>query len=1085
MQNKGAIRLFAIVFALVSLYQLSFTFIANNVEKDATEYANRQEIEEKAEQMADGDQVLEQFYYDSLSNAARKYYLDSMATQNVYNILVRKYTYQECKERELNLGLDLKGGMNVTLEVSVVDVIKNMAAENVVNNPNSTFNKAIDRAQERQKQSQEDFVTLFYESVKEIAPDKRLAPMFTTRELRDRVNPSSTDEDVLDVIRAEANSAIDRSFEILRTRIDRFGVSQPNIQKLKTSGRILVELPGVKDPERVRDLLQGTAHLEFYETYEFPEIYNVFMDANERVSKIIKGEKIKKDSAKAKMDTTEAGESGSEIEPAEADTSQADTASEEDLMDAMEAEESVEDSSDLTEMVQEEDTASARQAGANALFRVLKPSFGQDEQGRIYPLDGPIVGRAEVKDTAKINRYLDFPQVRQLFPRDLKLAWTVKPMQEDENIYYLIALKTERDGGAPLSGDKVVNARHDVDQKGDVEVTMNMNSEGAKIWKRLTGANKGRSIAIVLDGYVYSFPTVQGEIPNGRSSISGNFTMEEAMDLANILKAGKLPAPARIVEEAVVGPSLGEEAINAGLTSFIIAFILVLIYMMVYYSRAGLVSDLALLTNVFFLFGVLASLQAVLTLPGIAGIVLTLGMAVDANVIIYERIKEEVRAGKGKRLAIQDGYKNAYSAIIDGNVTTLLTGVVLVIFGSGPVRGFATTLIIGIMTSLFSAIFLSRLVFTWMLSKDMKISFSNKFTRNTLANANFDFITGRKKMYVISGIVILAGIISLSTKGLNQGVDFSGGRTYVVRFDNDVNTVELRNSLSQEFVDESSKTYAPQVKTFGPDNQVKITTKFLIDDNSEKSDSIVESSLYQGCKSHFEQEVERAEFLSDTDDKVIGKLSSQKVGPTIAHDIKRNAVLAISIALVIMFIYIAIRFRKWQYGIGGISALFHDSLIAVSVYSIFYGVLPFALEIDQAFIAAILTIIGYSINDSVVIFDRIREYNHLYPKRTMKDNINAALNSTLARTFNTSGTTFVVLLIIFVFGGETIRGFAFALMIGVLIGTYSSLFNASPVSYDLITAQEKRREKKGKIDKKSQAKSKKSQPAKSSKNKKK
>ena len=1059
MQNKGAIRLFAIVFAIVSLYQLSFTFFSSNVESNADEYANRQEIQEKASELADGDPVMQRFYYDSLSQANRKYYLDSMSNEVVYNIGIRKYTYEECKERELNLGLDLKGGMNVTLEVSVVDVIKSMAADKVTEDPNSDFNKAIDRAKEKQKDSQEDFVTLFYESLQEINPDARLAPMFTTIDLRDRINPNSTDEEVLQVIRTETESAIDRSFEILRTRIDRFGVAQPNIQKLQGSGRILVELPGVKDPERVRSLLQGTAHLQFFETYEFSEIYDVFTKANERVSKIVRGEKLGKEIDSTKVDSAAQQDvlmDGNEA-PVATDE-EADEGGQNVIDEFGEGADQNQGSDDIDELVQQdEDTTQTQQAQNQALFNVLMPAFGQDEQGRPYPMKGPVVGYAEVKDTAKVNRYLSMPQVKALFPRDLKLAWSVKPMEEQENVYMLIALKTERGGKAPLSGDKVVNAKQDVRQNGEVEVTMMMDSEGARIWKRLTGANKGRSIAIVLDDYVYSFPTVQGEIPNGRSSISGNFTTEEAQDLANILKAGKLPAPAKIVEEAVVGPSLGEEAVNSGLISFIIAFVVVLIYMISYYSKAGLVADLALLTNVFFIFGVLASLQAVLTLPGIAGIVLTLGMAVDANVIIYERIKEEVRAGKGKKLAIADGYKNAYSAIIDGNVTTLITGVVLVIFGSGPVKGFATTLIIGILTSLFTAIFLSRLVFSWMANKNIEATFANKFTKNTLAKVNFDFISKRKIMYTISIIVILIGIISLSTKGLNYGVDFSGGRTYVVRFDKDVNTVKLSESLAQTFVDDEGNTYPPEVKTFGPSNQVKVTTEFLIEDDKEETDSIVAARLYEGSRDFYDNDVDREEFVSSTEEDVIGIMSSQKVGPTIADDIKRNAVLAIGIALVLMFVYIAVRFRKWQYGLGGLSALFHDSLIVVSLYSIFHGILPFAMEVDQSFIAAILTIIGYSINDSVVIFDRIREHKKLYPKRSRKDNINSALNSTLARTINTSGTTFLVLLIIFLLGGEVIRGFAFALMIGVLVGTYSSLFNASPVSYDLLMADDKKK----------------------------
>lgn len=1060
MQNKGAVRLFAIVFAIVSLYQLSFTFFSSKVESDADEFANRQEIQEKASELAEGDQVLKRFYSDSLSRANRKYYLDSMANEVVYNIGIRQYTYQECKERELNLGLDLKGGMNVTLEVAVVDVIKSMASDKVTEDPQSDFNKAIERAKEKRRGSQEDFVTLFYEALQKVNPDARLAPMFTTIELRDRINPNSTDEEVLKVIRKETESAVDRSFEIIRTRINRFGVAQPNIQKLKGSGRIMVELPGVKDPERVRDLLQGTAHLQFFETYEFSEIYDVFTKANERVSKIVRGEKLKEGDS-VQVDTTGQDRKMEESEQPVDEAAEGESADKDssDITDKIGDETDsakAEEGSELDEITQGEDTTEMEGPKNRALFNVLNPAFRRDDQGRPYPMKGPVVGYAKVKDTAKVNRYLDMPQVKALFPRDLKLAWSVKPMEEQENVHMLIALKTERGGKAPLSGDKVTKAQQDVRKNGEVQVTMMMDSEGTRIWKRLTGANKGRSIAIVLDDYAYSFPTVQSEIPNGRSTISGNFTTKEAQDLANILNAGKLPAPAKIVEEAVVGPSLGDEAVNAGLISFIVAFIVVLIYMISYYSKAGLVADLALLTNVFFIFGVLASLQAVLTLPGIAGIVLTLGMAVDANVIIYERIKEEVRAGKGKKLAIADGYRNAYSAIIDGNVTTLITGVVLVIFGSGPVKGFATTLIIGLLTSLFTAIFLSRLVFSWMSDKNIDATFANKFTMNTLVNAKFDFISKRKLMYVISGLVILIGIISLSTRGLNYGVDFSGGRTFVVRFDRDVNSVKLTDSLEQTFVDDEGNTYPPEVKTFGPSNQVKVTTEFLINDGREEADSIVEARLYEGSHDFYESDIDREEFLSSTEDDAIGKMSSQKVGPTIAEDIKQNALFAIVIALILMFSYIAVRFRKWQYGLGGLSAIFHDSLIVVSLYSIFHGILPFAMEVDQSFIAAILTIIGYSINDSVVIFDRIREHHRLYPKRERKDNVNTALNSTLARTFNTSGTTFAVLLIIFILGGETIRGFAFALMIGVLVGTYSSLFNASPVSYDLLIANDKK-----------------------------
>jgi len=693
----------------------------------------------------------------------------------------------------------------------------------------------------------------------------------------------------------------------------------------------------------------------------------------------------------------------------------------------------------------------------------LNPALIQNEEGQYYPNRGPAVGYSLAKDTARVNEMLRSVWDEVNFPRDLKLLWTHKPVDDEQLRFQLIGLQKTREGTAALGGEVVVNARQDFSQSGGNEITMTMNSEGAKDWKRLTAeaAPENRSIAIVLDDYVYSSPFVQNEIPNGRSSITGKFTLEEAKDLANILEAGKLPAPARIIQEAVVGPSLGKEAINSGLISFIIAFILVLFYMLMYYNRAGLIADLALLTNIFFLFGVLASLQAVLTLPGIAGIVLTLGMAVDANVIIFERVKEEIRTGKGIRLAISDGYKNAYSAIIDGNVTTLLTGVVLYIFGSGPVQGFATTLIIGILSSLFSAIFISRLIFTWMLNRNKHIALDNKITSKWLVGVNFNFMNFRKKAYLISAVVILIGLVSLVSRGLSPGVDFSGGRTYVVRFDQDVKTNEIRTALSKTFNNDM-----PEVKTYGPERQVKITTKYLIEDETPGVDAEIMSKLFEGLKPFFKEQINYELFKSEEEGKLIGVLSSQMVGPTIADDIKKASVLAVSIALIIIFLYIALRFRKWQFGLGGISALVHDSLITISMYSIFYNVLPFTLEVDQAFIAAILTIIGYSINDTVIIFDRIREFTGIYPKRTFKENVNAALNSTLARTFNTSGTTLVVLLTIFIFGGEMIRGFMFALLIGVAVGTYSSLFNASPVAYDLIMSGKKKQEKKAAYKKK-------------------
>ncbi len=1038
MQNKGAIKFFAVAFALVCLFQLSFTFMTSRVEKAASEYANNDAVLKIAKDSAKGNTLKEKLIFDSLIKVRENYYLDSMANEEVYNFLwVRKYTYKECKEREVNLGLDLKGGMNVTLEISVSDIVRAMSNYS----KDATFNKAITDANEMQKNSQKDFVTLFGEAFAKADPNAKLSAIFNTVEYKDKINYNSTNEEVLSIIRTESNDAIDRTFNILRTRIDRFGVTQPNIQKLSTAGRILVELPGIKDPKRVRKLLQGTAKLEFWETYEFADVYTYLEAANKKLGQLAAGN----------TDSTEVKDSTKTDSKALAKKDKKDSAKE------------AKDTSSLVNKIKSDSTKAgdlkAQQsfeeyAKENPLFAYLKPAFDQKD-GKYFYGKGPTVGYTAIIDTSKVNLLLKMDIVKNILPRDLKLLWEVKPFDEKKTTLRLIAIKvTNRDGKAPLEGDAITDARQDFSQSGSNEISMSMNSEGAKIWKRLTGEHIGEAIAIVLDNYVYSAPTVQSEIPNGSSQITGNFTLEEAKDLANILKAGKLPASARIVEEAIVGPSLGQEAIDSGMMSFIIAFCLVLIYMAFYYNKAGLVADIALFTNIFFLFGVLASLGAVLTLPGIAGIVLTMGMAVDANVIIYERIREEVRAGKGIRLAIHDGYQNAYSAIIDGNLTTLITGIVLYVFGTGPVQGFATTLIIGIITSLFSAIFISRLIFEWMLNKNMKITFDTKLTKNAFSKVNIDFIGIRKKLYIVSAIIITIGIISLSTKGLKLGVDFSGGHSYVVRFDQDIKTNDIRKTLEKEFGD------VPEVKIFGPDNQVKITTKYMIDDPTNAADSIIETKLYSALKSHFKKQLTFDDF--STKNSTIGVLSSQKVGPTIADDIKVSAVWAIVVSLLAIFLYIAVRFRKWQYGLGGVVSLFHDSLITISMYSIFYGILPFNLELDQAFIAAILTIIGYSINDTVIIFDRIREYRALYPKRELNININQAINSTLGRTFNTAGTTLVTLLAIFILGGESLRGFVFALLIGIAVGTYSSIFNATPVAYDFIMMRERKEKKKEK-----------------------
>ncbi len=992
MQNKGFIRVFAVLLALVSLYQLSFTFRVNKIEKAADEYA------------LVGETPNEQL---KLRNA----YLDSLANVTVYDIGIKEFTYRECQALQLNLGLDLKGGMNVMLEVSVPDIVKALSNDS----KDATYVKAIELATERMQDSQDDFITLFGQAFEEVDNGASLAAIFSTFELKDKISYNSTNKEVLDVLHAESADAISNSFNVLRTRIDRFGVAQPNIQRVgsETSGRILIELPGVKDRERVRKLLQGTANLEFWETYENNEVYASLIEANAVLADLLYVDEETAEEATEEVATKEKEES-SEVD-------------------------------DLLSEIENDSTASAANAEFEKnypLFSVLSPNAQGSNVG-----PGPVVGYARAIDLEQVEEYLAMPQVQEVLPRDVKFRWTVNPVtfgsQEDgtaTEFYQLIALKiTNRDGKAPLAGDVIVDARQDFSQTGQgAEVNMTMNPEGARIWARLTKENVGRSVAVVLDDYVYSFPTVNQEITGGRSNITGNFTVEEAKDLANVLKSGKMPAPAYIVQEDIVGPSLGQEAIDSGMKSFIIAFIVVLLYMMFYYGVvAGLVADLALVANLFFVFGVLASFGAVLTLPGIAGIVLTIGTAVDANVLIYERIREELSGGKGLAKAISDGYKAAFSAIIDANVTTFLTGFILFTFGTGPIKGFATTLMIGIATSFFSAIFLSRLVFEQLLKKkDREIPFTTAITRNWFKNTSIRFIEKRKTFYVISSVIILAGIVSMFTRGFDQGIDFTGGRTYTVRFEESVKTEDLANSLKVSF-----DGVTPNVKTFGADNQVKITTNFMIEDHSATIDDEIENRLYDGLKG-YTNGVDLATFKTDY------IVSSAKVGPTIADDIKKAAVWAILFSLVVIFLYILMRFRNWQFSLGAVVALTHDVLITLGVFSILYSVMPFSMQIDQAFIAAILTVIGYSINDTVVVFDRIRERLGLYPKRDRVIVINNALNSTLSRTVSTSLSTFFVLLAIFLFGGEVIRGFIFALLVGVVVGTYSSLFVATPVAFD-------------------------------------
>jgi SecD/SecF fusion protein len=981
MQNKGAIIILAIALGLVCIYQLSFTGATYMVKKDAKEYAK-------------GDLVKETYYLDSISSLPK----------DKWSFL--GYTFREVQKKEMNLGLDLKGGMNVILEVSVEDILRALSNYNT----DKTFNEALVRARDLQKQSGSDYLTLFGRAFQEIDPNAKLASVFGTVEMRDKINFNSTNEQVLGVLDKEVSAAIDNAFNILRTRIDRFGVVQPNITQLATKGRILIELPGQKDPQRVRELLQGTANLEFWETYENADIIGYLSAANNLLREI-QANTLKSDSTG--LPSLSAGSS--------ADTTKKDQT----LLDLIEK-----DTTRTTE-------ASTREEFnlENPLFGILSPHVSQ--QGE--PLPSCLIGMSLARDTVQVNRYLKMNQVRALFPRDLKFAWSQNPYKYDptQTLYELHALKiTTRDGRPPLNGDVITSARPSTGVTGsDVNVDMSMNAEGAKTWARMTGENIGRCLAVVLDGYVRSYPRVQTQITGGNTEISGDFTIEEATDLANILKSGKLPAPARIVSDTIIGPTLGKEAINAGLISFIISFFFVLLYMMFFYSKsAGSIADVALVGNVFLILGVSASLGAILTLPGIAGIVLTMAMSVDANVLIYERIREELRAGKGIKLAIADGYKGSYSAIIDSNVTTLLTGVVLYIFGTGPIKGFATTLVIGILTSLFCAIFITRLIYERLLQKNTTLSFSIRITANFLKNTNYDFMGKRKIFYGISLFIIFIGIVSLFTRGFNQGIDFAGGRSYVVRFDQPVLTAEVAKNLSEVF------DGAPQVVTFGKEDQVRITTKYRI--NETGVDDEVETALYDGLKGMIGHDVTKEEFLTKY------RQSSETVGPTIARDIKVKAAWAVLFSLIIIFLYIFIRFRNWQFGLGAIVSLAHDTLIVIGIYSLLWGILPFTMELDQSFIAAILTVIGYSVNDTVVVFDRVREFLPLHRKRSTMDILNLASNDTLSRTVNTGVTTIFSLIIMFFLGGATIRGFLFAMLIGIIIGTYSSIFIGTAVVYD-------------------------------------
>jgi SecD/SecF fusion protein len=985
MQGKGVIKFFAILLAVSCLYQLSFTWVAHKVKKDAEVYSKGNEQKTKA-------------------------YLDSISDKPVYPLL--NLTYQYCENKELALGLDLKGGMNVTMQISLGELIKTSAN----NNPDPDFNRALSKASLDSKTSPDNYINLFMDEYKKISPNGKLAPIFSTKENQSRIKFDASNNAVESFLKDQANIAVSQSYNILRTRIDKFGVTQPNIQLQTGTNRILVELPGVTDKERVRKLLQGSAKLEFYETYENQEVYQLLININGILAAKNKT---------AHKDTTKAVATAKPAANINKDSLKATT-----LLGKLKAT-AGKDTSSLKGKLKDE--------AENPLFAKMSLATGQGQNGQPTLRPGPVVGYSAEKDTAAVDAYLAVPEVKAVLPQNLKLVWSIKPMDKTK-IFELFAIRLSGATNGPvLTGDVITDANSDINpQTGTYEVTMDMNSEGAQTWARVTAAAAGkpndetdnRAIAIVLDDNVVSAPRVSNEITGGRSSISGSFTQDETKDLANILKAGRLPAPARIVSEEVVGPSLGQESINNGLTASIAGLIVVLVFTIAYYNRAGTIAVAAVIVNVFFLMGVLTSLGAVLTLDGIAGIILILGIAIDANVLIYERVREEMSHGKSIRLSVSDGFKHALPSILDSNISTFLTGVILFIFGSGPILGFATTLMIGIVTSLFCSLLISRLIFEWMLGKGWDIKFSNPWSSHTFKNANFGFVKNRFKFYIFSGGFILLGVISMVTRGFNYGVDFKGGRNYEIRFDKTVSTQAVRDAL-----DGTLGLGNTEVKTFGSDNQVRITTSYLIDDQTPTVGSKVEAQLRKG--------------LSKVNPKfdIIGQ---EQVGPTIAADLKQSAVWTVIAAIIIISGYILIRFRKWQFSLGAMVATAHDALMVLAFFSIFKDMLPFSLDIDQKFIAAILTVIGYSINDTVVVFDRIREFLNLHHAKTddPKTVINQAINATLSRTIITALTVIFVLVVLFIFGGDVLRGFSFALLIGVCFGTYSSICIATPVIVD-------------------------------------
>ena len=974
MQNNSLIRIFGILFGLVSIYQLSFTFIAGQQEDKAAAYAQATISEETAD-------------YATLRDRAEINYLDSIGNLPIYGFT----SYNDAKQKELNKGLDLKGGINVILQISIRDVLKGLAE----NTKNATFNQALNDADILQKSTDEPYVESFFAAFDAIKGDAKLADpaVFANRTLSDEINFEMSDDAVKPIIRRKVDESIVSAFEVLRKRIDKFGVTQPNIQRLGNSGRLLVELPGAKDVERVKNLLQSTAQLEFWETFKNDQLINFLAQADALLKQEIIDNK-----------TTEEKES-------------TDSAIDDLLADVAET--------DSTNVV--------------ATNPIMDRIVGYGYQG------GPVLAQFAARDQEQITAYLNRSDVRRLLPADfryIKFAWG-KPLATGD-VVELYALKSNRDDMPPLSGGVVVDATQSYDALGNPAVSMQMNASGARTWENMTGKafREATNIAIVLDDIVYSAPGVsKGAIAGGRSEISGNFTLNEAIDLANVLRAGKLPASAEIIQSEIVGPSLGQEAIESGLNSFAIALVFVLLWMIFYYGSSGIFADVALVLNILLIFGVLASLGAVLTLPGIAGIVLTIGISVDANVLIFERVREELNKGKGIRKSIADGFSNALSSILDANITTGLTALILFVFGTGPIKGFATTLLIGIATSLFTAIFITRIFVDNRNEKGKKVTFATAATKNLFANLSIAFLSKRKIAYAFSALMVGVSLFSLSYQGLNQGVDFVGGRSYMVRFDQEINPTEVQTALTDVFG-------SVEAKTFGSSNQLKITTKYKVDVEGVAVDTEIQEKLFNGLQSYLPDGITYDAFVNGADDKQVGIMSSIKVGPTIADDIKNNSFLAVIGSLIVVFLYILLRFRKWQFSLGAVTAVFHDVLIVLGIFSLTYKFMPFNMEIDQAFIAAILTVIGYSLNDTVVVFDRIREYIGEHTQWEFDAVVNAALSSTLSRTLNTSLTTLIVLLAIFIFGGESIRGFMFALIVGVLVGTYSSVFIATPVMFD-------------------------------------